>query len=189
MYERRIKMESKIDYIINRVRQFADERNLMWKVDNSCGDCTGIDVIFSSKAYTHRTRYTIQYEDLSGRNWRMSIDARLNCIFVLVIKDFGLDSEPTRVYAVDYVDYSRMFPTELLNRYRYRIPSIKNVIFNDPATIVFWNDGTKTIVKAQDGDVFDPEKGLAMAISKKALGNKGNYCEMFKKWTKNENRE
>ena len=59
---------------------------------------------------------------------------------------------------------------------------IKNVIFNPPATIVFWSDGTKTVVKAQDGDVFDPEKGLAMAISKKALGNKGNYCNELKKW-------
>ena len=59
--------------------------------------------------------------------------------------------------------------------------SIKNVIFNDPATIVFWNDGTKTVVKAENEE-FDPEKGLAMAISKKVLGNKGNYYETFKKW-------
>lgn len=58
---------------------------------------------------------------------------------------------------------------------------IKKVIFNDPATIVFWNDGTKTVVKAHDEE-FDPEKGLAMAISKKLLGNKGNYYNEFKKW-------
>lgn len=63
-----------------------------------------------------------------------------------------------------------------------RLPDIKNVIFNDPATIVFWSDGTKTVVKVQDGDEYDEEKGLAMAISKKALGNKGNYCNVFKKW-------
>ena len=63
-----------------------------------------------------------------------------------------------------------------------RIPEIKNVIFNDPATIVFWEDGTKTVVKCQDGDEFDPEKGLAMAITKKAYGNKGNYCNKMKKW-------
>ena len=62
------------------------------------------------------------------------------------------------------------------------IPEIKNVIFNDPATIVFWEDGTKTVVKCQDGDEFDPEKGLAMAIAKKAYGNKGNYCNKIKKW-------
>lgn len=59
--------------------------------------------------------------------------------------------------------------------------AIKKVIFNDPATIVYWIDGTKTVVKCGNED-FDPEKGLAMAISKKALGNQGNYYEIFKKW-------
>lgn len=59
--------------------------------------------------------------------------------------------------------------------------SIKKVIFNDPATIVYWFDGTKTVVKAENED-YDPEKGLAMCICKKVLGNKGNYYEVFKKW-------
>lgn len=59
---------------------------------------------------------------------------------------------------------------------------IKNVIFNDPATIVFWSDNTKTVVKTQNGEAFDPEKGLAMAIVKKALGNEGNYFNEIKKW-------
>ena len=62
------------------------------------------------------------------------------------------------------------------------LPEIKNVIFNEPATIILWADGTKTVVKCQEGEGYDPEKGMAMAISKKALGNKGNYCEVFKKW-------
>ena len=77
-------------------------------------------------------------------------------------------------------------PRDLLN-YMYgmnssHIPEIKNVIFHDPATIVFWEDGTKTVVKCQDGDKFDPEKGLSMAIAKKAYGNKGDYCNKLKKW-------
>lgn len=59
---------------------------------------------------------------------------------------------------------------------------IKDVIFNDPATIVFWMDGTKTVVKCQEGDEFDPEKGLTMAIAKKVYGNKGSYCNVIKKW-------
>ena len=58
---------------------------------------------------------------------------------------------------------------------------IKNVIFNNPATIVFWSDGSKTVVKSNLDD-YDPEKGLAMAIAKKALGNEGNYYNVFKKW-------
>ena len=64
----------------------------------------------------------------------------------------------------------------------YYRPEIKEVIFNDPATIVFWTDGTKTVVKCQEGDIFDPEKGLTMAIAKKAYGNKGSYCNVIKKW-------
>ena len=56
-------------------------------------------------------------------------------------------------------------------------PQIKKLIFNPPATIVFWNDGTKTVVKCQNYEEFDPEKGLAMALFKKMHGNKGRYFE------------
>ena len=61
---------------------------------------------------------------------------------------------------------------------------IKQVIFNSPATIVFWADGTKTVVKCQDGDKFIPETGLAMCFMKKVLGNKSNFNNTFKKWIK-----
>ena len=59
---------------------------------------------------------------------------------------------------------------------------IKQVIFNAPATIVLWADGTKTVVQCQNDEEFDEEKGLAMCFTKRALGNKGRYCETIKKW-------
>lgn len=59
---------------------------------------------------------------------------------------------------------------------------ISKVIFNNPATIVFWTDGTKTVVKCQKGDKYDKELGLAMAIVKKTYGNTGKYNEIFKKF-------
>lgn len=62
------------------------------------------------------------------------------------------------------------------------IPAIKKVHFNDPMTIVIWEDGTKTVVKCQDGDIYSKETGLALCIAKKAFGNKGNFNEVFKKW-------
>ena len=77
----------------------------------------------------------------------------------------------------EIIEHKFNLPTD-----RNRLPYIEQVIFHDPATIVYWTDGTRTVVKCQDGDIYDPEKGLAMAISKKALGNKGNYCGVFKKW-------
>ena len=76
---------------------------------------------------------------------------------------------------------SFIYPLEKSNEEKPHIPDIKNVIFHDPATIVWWEDGTKTVVKAYE-DKFDAEKGLSMAIAKKALGNKGNYYEAIKKW-------
>ena len=64
----------------------------------------------------------------------------------------------------------------------YSMPKITKVIYSEPATIVFWSDKTKTVVKCQEGDEFDPEKGLAMAMVKKMLGNQGNYYNTFSKW-------
>ena len=64
---------------------------------------------------------------------------------------------------------------------------IKKVIFNDPATIVFWADGTKTVVKCADFDIFDPEKGLAMAICKRVYGKR--FHSVFKEFLPEEDEE
>lgn len=66
-----------------------------------------------------------------------------------------------------------------------KLPDIKNVHFSGPCTVVIWEDKTKTIVRCKDGEVPDYEKGLAMAIAKKAMGTNGtgsNYYDIFKKW-------
>ena len=62
---------------------------------------------------------------------------------------------------------------------------IKQVIFNHEkrTTVVLWYDGQKTIVKCQDGDVFDEEKALALCYMKRVLGNRGSFNETLRKWT------
>ena len=62
--------------------------------------------------------------------------------------------------------------------------SIKNVIFNPPATVVYWTDGTKTVVKCNENDIFDPEKGLALAVAKRCAGNRGAYYTEIRHWVK-----
>lgn len=47
------------------------------------------------------------------------------------------------------------------------LPAIRKVIYNDPATIIYWADDTKTVVKATHRDTFNKEDGLAHAIAKK----------------------
>lgn len=99
-----------------------------------------------------------------------------------------------RLAVRDYIDTDIAEAKKLINsiygrnafntRYVSRgIPRIKDVRFNGPATIVFWSDDTKTVVKC-DGEEFDPEKGIAMAIAKKALGNKHDYYNVIAKYTK-----
>ena len=62
--------------------------------------------------------------------------------------------------------------------------SIKNVIFNPPATVVYWTDGTKTVVKCNENDIFDPEKGLALAVTKRCACNRGAYYTEIRHWVK-----
>ena len=72
---------------------------------------------------------------------------------------------------------------EMLKNIHYGLSlTIKDVIFNPPATIVLWMDGTKTVVKDQGEVFYDPEKGMAMAVAKKAFGNQGNYYNQFAKY-------
>jgi hypothetical protein len=77
-------------------------------------------------------------------------------------------------FPTDYTQYA-VKPTKPVDF------TIEKVIFNNPATIILWKDGTKTVVKCSENDGYDPEKGLAMAICKKALGNQGNYYNVFTK--------
>ena len=58
----------------------------------------------------------------------------------------------------------------------------KKIIFSKPATIIIWDDGVKTVVKCQDDEPYDAEKGIALCYMKRFVGNKGNYNNVFKKW-------
>lgn len=46
------------------------------------------------------------------------------------------------------------------------------VICNNPATVVMFGDGTKTVTKAHDGDGYDWLVGIALCCLRKALRNR-----------------
>lgn len=54
------------------------------------------------------------------------------------------------------------------------------VIFNDRTTIVYWNDGTKSISTCSRGEAFDEEIGFAMCLAKKMFGKK-KYQKIIKR--------
>lgn len=95
---------------------------------------------------------------------------------------------------VKYCEHDCCMTKELFDSYnkakgKSYLPEIENVIFSGPATIVMWKDGTKTVVKCQEDDEYSMEVGLTMCIAKKALGNKGNFNDIFKKWIPEESEE
>lgn len=61
---------------------------------------------------------------------------------------------------------------------------LDRIIFNEDVTIAIWKDGTKTLIRCQEGDTFDKEKAIALCYMKKALGNRGSFNETIKKWIK-----
>ena len=67
------------------------------------------------------------------------------------------------------------------------IPHIKNVFFNEvkKATTVMFNDHTSVVVKCAENDTFDPEIGLAMALTKKMFGSRTKLQKVVDKWIAN----
>lgn len=89
-----------------------------------------------------------------------------------VVKDAEKKISPVKFYVSDKVKQMIMESSTKIER----------VIFNNPVTVVLWADGTKTKVRAQAGDTYNKETGLAMCIAKKVLGNTGSFNEVFKQW-------
>lgn len=55
-----------------------------------------------------------------------------------------------------------------------------HIIFNGAATIVFWCDGTKTVVKCKEGTEYNAEEGLRWCIIKKLLGDSPEFWNFIK---------
>lgn len=75
--------------------------------------------------------------------------------------------------------YKDAFPKAFATSLFVSAPKVKSVIFNPPATIVYWKDGTKTVVKCHD-DSFSEEFGFAMAVIRKIYGSRKNFFNQFK---------
>ena len=62
--------------------------------------------------------------------------------------------------------------------------TIDKVIYNPPATIILWNDGTKTMSKCDKEDTYDKATGFVLCVLKKKYGNK-TVKKMFDRYVYN----
>jgi len=86
---------------------------------------------------------------------------------------------PYTDYASKYIASDVDATFTLMNNFRITNVEISKVIFNPPATIVFWKDNEKTVVKCSEGEIFDQEKGLAMAICKRLFGSNKSGSDYY----------
>lgn len=99
---------------------------------------------------------------------------RITCVTYSMYNDKVLmELDPHHIRERDWPNFH--------DTYRFSIKPTK-IIFSGPATIVFWDDGTKTVVKCTDRDEFDFEKGIALCYMKRLLGNDNSFHHIFKKF-------
>ena len=60
---------------------------------------------------------------------------------------------------------------------------ILKVVFNNPMTIVWFDDGTKVAVKVSKDDTFSEEVGVAMAVIKKYFNGRSNFKKFLEQWS------
>lgn len=66
----------------------------------------------------------------------------------------------------------------LLCKTVYFLPEIQKTIFQDYSTIIYWGDGTKTVVTCKKEKQYNKEKGFYLCILKKLAG--GSTTKLLK---------
>ena len=64
-----------------------------------------------------------------------------------------------------------------MNLYKNLPSTVEKIVYNGPATIVFWSDGTKTVIKCHEGDQFDEVTGFLLCCLRKML-TQNSYSEL-----------
>lgn len=73
------------------------------------------------------------------------------------------------------VDYNGISRRNNMMKY-----GVKEIIYNDAATIVYWTDGTKTVVKCNENDEYSEYSGFVEAVAKKMYGGTGPINQIIK---------
>lgn len=69
--------------------------------------------------------------------------------------------------AHDYMQKDSEFTAALYRQFQF---APEKIIYHNPATIVYWTDGTKTVVKCAEDDEYSEYAGFVAAVAKKMYG-------------------
>lgn len=79
--------------------------------------------------------------------------------------------------AHDYMQKDSEFAVRIHRQFQF---APKKIIYNDAATIVYWNDGTKTVVKCNENDEYSEYFGFIATVAKKMYGGTGPINQIIK---------
>lgn len=86
-------------------------------------------------------------------------------------------------YGGELVQFKMLCTTEALESAIGENPKvyITKVLYNNPATIVFWSDGTQTRNICPKETLYNPDTGLAFCVLKKFMGG-DEMAKLFNDW-------
>ena len=141
-----------VDNAMNKFdKQCAESKNITVKPGTLLYDCFGTIMNEAAKNAKENT-------------FREEVCAKLNARADKILKE--------RVYAP--------FPVPPIEFIKVKDKWKPHIIFNGAATIVFWCDGTKTVVKCKEGTEYNAEEGLRWCIIKKLLGDSPEFWNFIK---------
>lgn len=131
----------------------------------------GMPLIITEEDFSRQARF--------DRQWDAYKKAFIDSFIKKENKEMGNSNYTYGMPSADQMCFNKMSQ----KKDPYLIPGITKVIYNPPATIIIWSDKTKTVVKCCENDIYDPEKGFAMAVIKKLCGNDSAlFHKLFKTW-------
>lgn len=145
-----------------------DTANPLWPKDNPALEYIDTDIALTIVAYKRGGNTMNNHEFETA-----IIDGGYTKFQKAIIKNFLLRNDLLSTTKLE----------EVRNIRKDLRPSPKKVIYNGPATVVIFEDGSKTVVKLQDGEQMDREKAVYAAICKRMFGsnkNRSNWLDMLK---------
>ena len=120
-------------------------------------------------------------------------DAEWGTKSIPIYPTFAIEAQPkTAIQAKRLFDYlhkgtklnlrveSRgLFLEKDLNVVKASTLTPERIIHSGPATIVFWNDKTKTVVKCSENDVYDEYEAFCAALAIKMFGSNSHLKKMI----------
>jgi hypothetical protein len=190
-------MEYKFERFFNNIKgtclgagyQFYDDilKDLIYKMENKIGHP------LIRNRYYHNIRFVMNlpfYHEFSTVCKMSGHDPEMYRDNIKIILDYGLDvGDPLSPSGIVRLVYEE--PEVKCNHHHYgyntkqiyyddffglqRVPHIDHVKFNGPATIVFWKDGTKTVVKHDGKGRKDKRQAILYAFIRKIYGEGKPY--------------